>query len=443
VASITPALAAGTTEPTINDADDSAGKLDIKTASLAQDASNVTVSFTTYAPFTNDDIGLIDWAFDVGNDGDNEYGAAVLVDDEGNLFGGAGPTGGPDAAEGTVTRPTPDSLQMVFPTSAIGGNSGYGWALAAFDIDGEEDVAPDDAAGGLPGEVVRLSGDDRIETAIATSQDFFTENDALAVVLARADQFADALAGTPLAVAKFGPLLLQPPGPLDQRVSAEIDRVLDENGEVHILGGPAALDPSLDAALQAKGYDVFRHAGNDRYETAVAIADAVSLTPSSIMLTTGTNFPDALAAGAAAAIRDGVVLLTAGTTMAPATAAYRTAHSGVDTYAIGGPAATAAPDAIPLVGADRYATARLVAVTLFEAPIDIGIASGTSFADALAGGAHIGGLGPLLLTDPGTLSPPTAQFLESRRGSLDFVFIYGGPAAVSSAVEAAIRTIVE
>ena len=170
VVSAAPGFAAGTTEPTINDGDDTPGKIDIKTAALSQDESNVTVSFTTHAAFSNDDIGIIGWAFDVGNDGDTEYGAAVLVDDEGNLIGGAGATGNPDGAVGSASRPTADSLQLVFPTSAVGGNVGYGWALAVFDIDGEEDLAPDDATVGLPGQVIRLSGADRIETAIATSR---------------------------------------------------------------------------------------------------------------------------------------------------------------------------------------------------------------------------------------------------------------------------------
>ena len=64
---------------------------------------------------------------------------------------------------------------------------------------------------------------------------------ARAVVLARADAFADGLAGTPLAAALGGPLLLTSSDHLDTVTRDEIARVLPEGGRVVLLGGPAAL----------------------------------------------------------------------------------------------------------------------------------------------------------------------------------------------------------
>src|SRR5579884_1700253 len=88
--------------------------------------------------------------------------------------------------------------------------------------------------------VTRLSGADRIATAIAVSTNAFPSH-ATAAVLARSDDFADALAGTPLAVAKNAPLLLTPPTTLDARVSAELQRVVPAGGTVYLLGGTVAL----------------------------------------------------------------------------------------------------------------------------------------------------------------------------------------------------------
>src|SRR6185437_12527687 len=128
------------------------------------------------------------------------------------------------------------------------------------------------------------------------------------------------------------------------------------------------------------GYVVVRYGGADRYATALAVADALG-DPSTVMLATGTNFPDALAAGPAAASVGGVVLLSDGTALPSSVSTYLTAHPG-KVYAIGGPAIIAYPSATALVGADRYATAAAVATKFFTSPTTIGVASGVKFADA-------------------------------------------------------------
>src|ERR1700733_10001266 len=70
--------------------------------------------------------------------------------------------------------------------------------------------------------VTRLAGVSRDLTAIAVSQSQFPAGQAQAVVLASDSAFPDALAGTPLAAAKDGPLLLTSPSGLGPAVSAEI-----------------------------------------------------------------------------------------------------------------------------------------------------------------------------------------------------------------------------
>src|SRR5207249_4817827 len=79
------------------------------------------------------------------------------------------------------------------------------------------------------------------------------------------------------------------------------------------------------ATLRAKGYNVVRYAGASRYETAVAVANALG-EPATIVEATGTSFADALTGGAAAAHAQGVVLLTAGDQLPAATAAYLADH---------------------------------------------------------------------------------------------------------------------
>jgi putative cell wall-binding protein len=293
--------------------------------------------------------------------------------------------------------------------------------------------------------IVRLSGGDRILTAIAVSMNGFpTAGSAGAVVLARGfDVFADALAGTPLAVAKHAPLLLTSSDSLDSRTLAEIQRVLPSGGTVYVLGGLSALSSSIDASLSSAGFVVVRLAGADRFGTAVQIAAALG-NPTKILEATGLNFPDALSAGAAAAKVGGAVLLTSDTTQAGATAGYLAAHPGDVRFAIGGEAAAADPGATPIVGSDRFQTSARVAANFFSAPTVIAAALGTNFPDALSGGAFIGAKGgPLVLVLPSAPLPPDIQaYLSANHTTIASGFLYGGTGVVGEDVRTALSTVI-
>jgi len=281
----------------------------------------------------------------------------------------------------------------------------------------------------------RISGADRFGTAIATSAaEFPTAGSAGAVVLARFDDYPDALVGAALAAARTAPLLFANGGTLTPPTQAEVVRVLPAGRTVYLLGGTSAVPETVAALLSSLGYVVVRYGGADRYATALAVADALG-DPSTVMLATGTNFPDALAAGPAAASVGGVVLLSAGSALTPNVSAYLTAHPG-KVYAIGGPAIIAYPPATAVVGADRYATASAVATKFFTSPTTIGVASGVAFADALAGGALLAHKdGPLLLSDPGVLSGPTTSYLAANKATVTNSLIFGGTSAISSTVQ--------
>ena len=292
----------------------------------------------------------------------------------------------------------------------------------------------------VPATPVRLSGSDRFGTAIAASLvEFPTAGTAGAVVLARADDYPDALVGTALAAARNAPLLFANGESLTLATQAEIQRVLPAGGTVYLLGGTAAIPASVATSLTSLGFVPVRYAGTDRFGTALAVADALG-DPSTVLLATGINFPDALAAGPAAAHVHGVVLLTNGSSLTPAVTAYLAAHPGT-VYAIGGPAVAADPSATALSGADRYATAAMVAGSLFTAPVNVGLASGTAFPDALSGGAfqaHFGG--PIVLSDPHVLPTSTSAYLTATESTIVTTNIFGGTVALSAIVQAAIGT---
>lgn len=281
--------------------------------------------------------------------------------------------------------------------------------------------------------VVRLAGPDRIATAIAVSQDAWTADEASVVVLARSDAYMDALVGVPLAHNRKGPLLLTGRESLDPRVLTEIQRVLANGATVHVLGGLSALSAGVASSLVDAGFVAERHGGDDRYATAIQVAQALG-SPTNVFLATGRNFSDALTAGAAAAKTGRALLLTDGDRLPPAVQQYLTNATAV---AIGGPAARAVPGAQSIVGEDRYGTGFNVAMEYFDDPSVIGLATGQNFPDGLSGGAHIAThAGPLLITPGDNLHPGMAAIINELPAT-GTLYLYGGPVALSADVEAA------
>lgn len=302
-------------------------------------------------------------------------------------------------------------------------------------------VAHGDEAEALP----RIGGDNRYETAVAVSQsDFEAPGSADAVVLARADEYADALSGGALAAAVDAPLLLTQTDRLPAATQAEIERVLSDGGTVHILGGASAVSTELADEIEALGYNVNRLAGEDRYETAIAIAEEIG-SEGPLLLSTGTNFPDALTSGAAAGSTGGVVLLTRGDALPSVVVEYLEDFEG-EVYAVGGPAVTAASaldDVVGVEGNDRYETAVAVAEEFFhtedgfeEGYDGFALASGQTFPDALTGGASSGrNNDPVLLAQQNNLPNATAEYLTETAVDLELDgHVLGGPRAISDAV---------
>jgi putative cell wall-binding protein len=261
------------------------------------------------------------------------------------------------------------------------------------------------------------------------------------VVLARDDVYADALTGSPLAVALDGPVLLTPTATLSTAARGAIQSVLPGDGLVICLGGVNAISAGVVAQLQGLGYQVQRIGGADRYATATLIADRIasSHAVSKVYLATGQNFADALPAADAAGLTNGVVLLTAGSQLPAVTKAWLAAHPGASATAIGGSAAAAAPTATAIVGADRYATAAKVAAAVAPTASGIALATGANFPDGLAGAAYAARSGwALLLVSPqaAALNGDQSAYLQGARASIRNVTTVGGTSALPDTVAA-------
>jgi putative cell wall-binding protein len=225
--------------------------------------------------------------------------------------------------------------------------------------------------------------------AVAVSRTTFEDGTAEHAVLARADVFADALAGSSLTLG-LGPLLFaESTGALPPSTRTELVRALPRGATVYLLGGAAALPVPLEAELARLGFRPHRLAGADRESTAAAVARELVVRRraadfpdnGTAVLATADNWPDAVAAGAMAAYYGLPVLLTPTARLHPATARALRELRPSGLLVLGGPTAVSpathaaavsaaglpARSGVRLAGGDRYGTAVALAEFFEEA----------------------------------------------------------------------------
>jgi putative cell wall-binding protein len=141
----------------------------------------------------------------------------------------------------------------------------------------------------------------------------------------------------PAAARDGGPVLLTDPATLSGPTAAELVRLAPVR--VVIVGGTGAVLPEVETAVRATlpSAAVERIAGADRYATSAAVSATFAPGAAAVFLAIGTNFPDALAGGAAAGALGSPVVLSAGNALGPATAAELTRLAPRRAVVLGGP----------------------------------------------------------------------------------------------------------
>jgi N-acetylmuramoyl-L-alanine amidase len=249
----------------------------------------------------------------------------------------------------------------------------------------------------------RLSGQDRIETALRIAQKGWSS--AQTVILCEYSDYADSIASTPLAVSLNAPLLLTQGDSIDLRVVEELKRL--EPQDVILLGGTGCLKPSIEKQLDQLSINWKRIGGADRYETSILLAECID--SDSLILANGDDFPDALSAATFAGIRQIPIVLTSKIPPACVLQYYKDTQPK-HLIVIGGESAIPSVELTKnkliietrLGGKDRYETnAKVISFTKdnYESN-DLFLASGITFPDAVAGttlaSKH---KAPLLLTE--------------------------------------------
>ena len=299
-------------------------------------------------------------------------------------------------------------------------------AIAAL-VEKEEPVAE---------EVVRLFGESRYDTGYAVAdalKEALGVDKFEAVVVATGKNFADALAGSYLAVEKNAPILLT--NGKDDNI-AELHAYIAANvvagGKVYILGGEGAVPVAVDTI---KGYDVVRLFGDSRYDTNLAILEEAGVVGDSIIVATGKNFADSLSASAA---KLPILLVKPNATLNAEQKEILTGMKNI--YIVGGEGAVSAEYEAELkafgtvtrvFGDSRYDTSVEVAKT-FCKDVDFAVvASGKNFPDGLCGGPLAAALdAPLVLTKDGGTDAASTYVAENGIVS---GFVLGGDGALADA----------
>jgi SpoIID/LytB domain protein len=289
-------------------------------------------------------------------------------------------------------------------------------------------------------------GKDRYETAILVSREAYPDT-APAVVVAKGDDFPDALAAAPLARAYGGPVILTPSAGLTTAVKAELQRL--DPAKVFFVGLSSKVLSEVKGALPHVLEDDFvRLVGANRYETATLIAQELKKKSGSaqmVAMVPGDNFPDALSVAPLAANKGWAILLTpqAGPLPAVTSSAFKTLGA---TSALVVGTKVAPPSgvtAISKVGVDRYQTSVMVAEYGKSLGLNYkhtGFVTGENYPDGLVAGPWLGKDGSaLLVTRPTAVPSHLKTLLAGATTDLMWMDFVGLPDSAASAVMNMVR----
>jgi hypothetical protein len=145
---------------------------------------------------------------------------------------------------------------------------------------------------------VRVAGGNEYETAILIAQRL---GNPVHVFEATGLNFADALSAVPAAILQHGAIVLTEGSTQNAETAA------------YLAAHPSDVRTAIGGPLAAAGADPGATAvfGQDQYGTSAAVAATFFPGPTVVAAATGTNFPDALAAGPSLGLAKGPLLLVA------------------------------------------------------------------------------------------------------------------------------------
>lgn len=303
--------------------------------------------------------------------------------------------------------------------------------------------------------VTRLGGADRYETSVKIAEYGWSKADTVFIAGAQTNtEFADALAGTPLAYSDDAPILLTRHDALPSNISAEITKLSPKN--IVILGGTGVVSSSIENGLKSKGYNVSRIAGKDRYETAIQIAKQLWAkypstsekvgSDSGVIVTTGKQFQYAMSVASGMARGHGAILFSDGDTLNQKVSNLLSRDNNLQNIqVIGGSKVLGVKGSLYNSNPGLFQIENYNNISELENGesslndlTGVAVANDKTFPDSLAGSALAAKMNYGMILSDGNNLPYT---VDSKMNSLSGGLIFGGTGVVSSDMESKIASI--
>lgn len=298
--------------------------------------------------------------------------------------------------------------------------------------------------------VQRISGENRVQTAIEVSKKMFKEG-TNKVVLANQDNYSDVLTAAPFAKANNASLLYVSSNSISKEVMSEISRLKAK--EITIIGGEKSVDEGLKKELEKRNFKVDRLSGIDRYKTSAKIAaKLINDKTTTLEIASGENYADALSLNNAAEKDKAPILLVRVNAIDKSVEDVIKSSKASLINIAGGEKSVSESTKVNVKkisnatvnrigGADRYETSILLAKYSGAKEVVV-VASGENFADALVAAPFSAKQkGAILLTNKDKLGQKTEQFIKDTKFNKSYVI--GGEKSVSEDVITQLTNIIK
>lgn len=302
-------------------------------------------------------------------------------------------------------------------------------------------------------EVFRVSGRDRVETAVEFSKENFSKSKY--VIVTDGKNFADPLVSTTLAAKLRAPILLTVDENIEEVVADEIKRL--ESKEIIIVGGPKSVsDSKKDQLRKFDKNGVERIYGHNRYDTSINLAEKLisefDMIKEKAIIASGEVFADVLSVSPYSVKINRPILLTSVDKLPESVNKYIEDRKLDEILLIGGESTIShklkdtidnkVKESKRIAGSNRYETSVLIANEGFKNDESIYITSGEIFADGLVSGAASfkGEEKAVILTREKSLLDVTRNYIKDS--NTRNITIVGGVDRVGKDIERELKNII-
>ncbi|KUO71043.1 MAG: hypothetical protein APF81_15340 [Desulfosporosinus sp. BRH_c37] len=283
----------------------------------------------------------------------------------------------------------------------------------------------------------RLAGQDRYETAIQIAKTGWQQSEY--AMLAYGENYPDALAAVPLAKKQNAPILLTDKDSLNPITSTALRDLKVKT--VYIIGGKVVISAAIENQLTSDGYSVKRIAGQDKYATAIKIAEELG-DIKEVAVTTGDDYADALSIGAIAAQKQMPIILVPKDNLTSSIQNYLSTKNIEKAYVIGDQFLISDnvvgkfknPERI--LGKNKY-DRNIAILDKFKDGFQrdkLCLATGENFADALTGAGYAAKNNGAVALVKSDLPVSNNNFIKGIPTSLANVTVFGGESVVPSSL---------